>query len=181
MTATMIGIVYTAANKVHRGFIVPDNDAELDNPWHVHLGEKLIKVSLASVTFPITLQFLKNQIALAEQVVPSAVPSGRCVVVDAQGNVAAVAMADPALDTHPAGTLMAHNSATFGWNWNGASWTKPYAVVDQNTLKVVQAAVMLDATNPVPPNVGQILIDNPNLKIGDPIPAKTVAVQAVLG
>jgi hypothetical protein len=43
------------------------------------------------------------------------VPSPRCAVIDALGNVESVIMADPALDNVPGKTLMLHADAVPGW------------------------------------------------------------------
>jgi hypothetical protein len=52
-------------------------------------------------------------------------PSGRCCVVDKSGNVVAVCNADPALDLHPQGQLVANENAVPGDIYISGVFSRP--------------------------------------------------------
>jgi hypothetical protein len=53
-------------------------------------------------------------------------PSGRCCVVDKSGNVVAVCNADPALDSHPHGQLIAEDIAVPGDRYITGAFSRPF-------------------------------------------------------
>jgi hypothetical protein len=53
-------------------------------------------------------------------------PSGRCCVVDRSGNVVAVCNADPALDLHPQGQLIANDIAVPGDRYINGAFSRPF-------------------------------------------------------
>jgi hypothetical protein len=53
-------------------------------------------------------------------------PSGRCCVVDKSGNVVAVCNADPALDSHPQGQLIADDIAVPGDRYISGAFSRPF-------------------------------------------------------
>src|SRR5205807_6356485 len=53
-------------------------------------------------------------------------PSGRCCVVDNSGNVVAVCNADPVLDAHPQGQLVADENAVPGDRYISGAFSRPF-------------------------------------------------------
>lgn len=52
-------------------------------------------------------------------------PSGRCCVIDGSGMVIAVCNADPTLDSHPEGTLVANETASRGDRYMNGEFVRP--------------------------------------------------------
>lgn len=99
MPATTFGIVYATGSKMVRRIILPDDDTELLNGNHVGPGETML-VSPSGSHDLATCQ------ALVKQATGVAPPDAACAVLDKNNAVVAVIMADPAIDTHPAGTVV---------------------------------------------------------------------------
>ena len=55
-------------------------------------------------------------------------PSGRCCVVDKSGTVVAVCNADPALDLHPQGQLVANENAVPGDRFISGAFSRPFEI-----------------------------------------------------
>jgi hypothetical protein len=102
--ATQLVVIYATESKILRRKIIVDEDSQLD----VHQpgpGESRLLLPLSA---PYDDPACRAAIAAATGAVP---PSGRCCVLDGDGNVVGVCNADPALDTHPAGQLVADDLA----------------------------------------------------------------------
>ena len=102
--ATQLVVIYATASGILRRKIIPDKDSQLA----LHLpgpGESRLLMPLAQ---PYDDDACRTAIAAATGVTPA---SGRCCIVDECGNVVGVCQADPALDAHPAGTLVASDHA----------------------------------------------------------------------
>ena len=102
--ATQLAVFYATGSKILRRKVIPDNDAQLalHQPGP---GESRLLMPLDR---PYDDAACRAAIATATGVTP---PSGRCCIVDAHGYVIATCNADPALDTHPSGRLVAHDTA----------------------------------------------------------------------
>jgi hypothetical protein len=116
MAATKIGVVYGTKNKHIRRIIVPDDDAELNNPLHVGPGETLATVPVGTSIDHATLAKL-----LGTNADPSAC---RCAVINNGTNkVIDIVMADPLIDNIEGHTMMFHSDAAIGWNYNAITKT----------------------------------------------------------
>jgi len=102
--ATQLAVFYATSSRILRRKVIPDNDAQLalHQPGP---GESRLLMPLDR---PYGDEECRAMIAAATGVTP---PSGRCCVVDDTGKVTGVCNADPALDTHPAGRLVASDIA----------------------------------------------------------------------
>jgi hypothetical protein len=106
-SAMQIVVIYAAGSKILRRKIIPDDDSQLG----LHQpgpGESRLLLPLAHRHDDAAC---RAAIAATTGVTP---PSGRCCIVDAAGIVIGVCNADPALDAHPLGELIAHDRAGIG-------------------------------------------------------------------
>ena len=76
----------------------------------------------------------RTALAAATGVVP---PSGRCCVVDDDGVVIAVCNADPALDTHPRGRLIASDNAQPGDRFLSGKAVAEFGTMTDSAIAVV--------------------------------------------
>ena len=105
--ASRLVVIYAARSKILRRKIILDDESRLD----LHRpgpGESLL---LLPSSAPFDDASCRAAIAAATGVEPLA---GRCCIIDVGGNVVGVCNADPALDTHPACQLIAHEVARPG-------------------------------------------------------------------
>jgi hypothetical protein len=102
--ATRLAVFYATASKILRRKVIPGNDAQLalhqPGPGESRLLMPLDRSYDDSAC--------RAAIAAATGVAP---PSGRCVIVDDCGLVIGTCDADPAIDVHPLGRLVAHETA----------------------------------------------------------------------
>lgn len=93
MTATYVGIVVSTRQKTVRRIIVPDTDAELQQPGIVEAGETLLLMPMAiyqSLTDISQVdQWLVGEIGAGL--------SGRCVILDGRDIVQYIIYADPSI------------------------------------------------------------------------------------
>jgi hypothetical protein len=106
-TATHFAVFYATNSKILRRKIVPDDNAQLAG-LRPESGESMLMLPL---TGPHDDAACRAAIAEATGCNP---PSGRCCVVDESGRVVAVCSADPELDSHPKGRLIADETAAPG-------------------------------------------------------------------
>ena len=102
--ATQLAVFYATGSKILRRKVIPDNAAQLAR-HQPGPGESRLLLPLDQ---PYDDMACRAAVAAATGVIP---PSGRCCIVDAHGYVIATCNADPALDTHPSGRLVAHDTA----------------------------------------------------------------------
>lgn len=107
----MIGIIYATKSKIVRRIVVPDSDAELLDPTLIADGESLL---VASSSISPSVFEARALIAKAEGIAESDIPDGRCAVVDGNGFVADVLLADPQLDKIDGHDLVPHATAMKG-------------------------------------------------------------------
>lgn len=105
--ATQLAVFYATESKILRRMVIPDDDAQLDR-LAVPPGESVLRMQLDR---PHDEASCRAAIAAATGIVP---PSGRCCVVDESGVVVAVCNADPVLDAHPQGRLVASADVNSG-------------------------------------------------------------------
>ena len=105
--ATQLAVFYATGSKILRRKVIPDNDAQLAR-HRPGPGESRLLLPLDQ---PYDDMACRAAVAAATGVIP---PSGRCCIVDADGYVIATCNADPALDTHPLGRLVMHDTAAPG-------------------------------------------------------------------
>ena len=100
-------VIYATDSKILRRKIILDDESQLE----LHQpgpGESQLLLPLSA---PFDDATCRAAIATATGAEPL---SGRCCIIDGGGNVVGVCNADPALDTHPAGQLIAHEVARSG-------------------------------------------------------------------
>jgi hypothetical protein len=141
--ATQLVVIYATESRILRRKIIPDNDAQiaLHQPGP---GESRLLLPLAQ---PYDDAACRAAIAAASGVSP---PSGRCCIVDRDGNIIGVCHADPAIDTHPAGQLVADDTAGPGDRHENGVFKRGYAVVDRTSNRVT-GIVYLQLGNPTAP------------------------------
>jgi hypothetical protein len=126
--ATRLVVIYATRSKILRRKIILDDESQLD----LHQpgpGESLLFLPLSA---PFDDASCRAAIAAATGVEPLA---GRCCIIDAGGNVVGVCNADPELDTHPAGQLIAHDVAGPGDRYEGGVFKREHAIADSGTRK----------------------------------------------
>ncbi len=139
--ANRVVVIYATRSKILRRKIVLDDESQLD----LHQpgpGESLL---LLPSSAPFDDASCRAAIAAATGAVPFA---GRCCIIDADGNVVGVCNADPALDTHPAGQLIAHDVAGPGDRYEGGLFKRDSAIADNATREGSRLA-HLPLDNPV--------------------------------
>ena len=102
--ATRLAVFHATDSKILRRKVIPDDDPQLER-LAAPVGESVLWMPLDR---PYDDASCRAAIAAATGVVP---PSGRCCVVSEGGVVIAVCNADPALDMHPQGRLIASDDA----------------------------------------------------------------------
>ena len=117
MAATQLAVFYATDSKIFRRKVIPDDDVQLRR-LTVPAGEGVLWIPLNR---PYDDASCRAAIAAATGVVP---PSGRCCVVDEAGCVVAVCNADPALDVHPQGRLVASEDAGLGDHYAGGGFLR---------------------------------------------------------
>ena len=133
--ATRLVVIYATHSKVLRRKIIPDDDSQLG----LHQpgpGESRLVMPLSA---PFDDTACRAAIAAVTGAVP---PSGRCCIVDAGGNVVGVCNADPALDKHPAGQLVAHDLAGPGDRYEDGVFKRKYAIADNRSREVSTLAYL---------------------------------------
>lgn len=147
-TATTCLLIYSTAGRICRRLHIPDTDAEIATPAELlQPGESSVSFSLTqlqnfvSLTNSLGHELHRHALAYHLNVDISQIPTGRCAVVDGNGNVVGVMMADPALDSVPGYTLIASDVAGNGWIWNGTAFVAPVI----GMLKEAQADNALSA------------------------------------
>jgi hypothetical protein len=168
MPAASIAIIYSVAQSRRRALIVPDNDAQLNDPaFQPVQGEGIVLVPMAMFT----AKGFDPDAFLATHLGKSAL-SHRCAVVIG-GLVQHFVCADPAIDSLAGTTLVQSDLAKEQDAWDGTRFTRRYAVVAPLGTTVSQIA-MLAIVNPVSPVIGGTLIESQSLKAGDPVLAVSV-------
>jgi hypothetical protein len=117
--ATHLAVFYATNSKILRRKVIPDNDMAVAQ-LRAEAGESVL---LLPLTRPYDDAACRAAIAEATGCQP---PSGRCCVVDKSGNVVAVCNADPALDLHPQGQLVANEIAMPGDSYIGGAVSRPF-------------------------------------------------------
>ncbi|MGC2204015.1 MAG: hypothetical protein WA633_28205 [Stellaceae bacterium] len=110
--ATHLAVFFATDSKILRRKVIPDDDGELAQ-LRPEPGESML---LLPVARPFDDAACRAAIAEATGCKP---PSGRCCVLDESGDVVAICNADPALDTHPQGQLIANEHARPGDRYIG--------------------------------------------------------------
>ena len=159
--ATLLAVFYATGSKILRRKIIPDSDEQLA----LHQPGPDESRLLMPLDRPYGDEECRAAIAAATGVAP---PSGRCCVVDAAGKVTAVCNADPALDTHPAGSLVASEIAGPGDSFVAGRFVRPYAVVSTvtNTVTAIQQLPVGARITPL----GCFLVPAGSHRVGDLLP-----------
>jgi hypothetical protein len=126
--ASRLVVIYATCSKILRRKIILDDESQLD----LHQpgpGESLLLLPLPA---PFDDAPCRAAIAAATGAEPLA---GRCCIIDAGGNVVGVCNADPALDTHPAGQLIAHDVAGPGYRYEGEVFKRENELADNATRR----------------------------------------------
>jgi len=138
---TRLVVIYATGSKILRRKIFVDDDSHLD----LHqpgAGESRLLLLLSG---PFDDAACRAAIAAATGVEP---PSGRCCIVDDEGSVVGVCNADPALDAHPAGQLVAHDLAGPGDRYRYGVFIRDYAIADDSSRQASTSA-WLPIDNPL--------------------------------
>jgi hypothetical protein len=117
--ATHLVVFYATKSKILRRKVIPDDDMAVAQ-LRAESGESVLLLPLAS---PYDDAACRAAIAEATGCKP---PSGRCCVVDKSGNVVAVCNADPELDLHPQGQLVANEIAVPGDRYISSAFSRPF-------------------------------------------------------
>ena len=104
---THLAVFYATNSKVLRRKVIPDHSAQLAQ-LRTEPRESVLLLPLAGPYYDAAC---RAAIAEATGCTP---PSGRCCVVDQSGKVVAICNADPTLDVHPRGRLVADDTAMPG-------------------------------------------------------------------
>ena len=164
--ATQLAVFYATSSRILRRKVIPDNDAQLalHQPGP---GESRLLMPLDR---PYGDEECRAMIAAATGVTP---PSGRCCVVDDTGKVTGACNADPALDTHPAGRLVASDTAGPGDSHVSGQFLRRYAVVS-TASNAVTAIRQLPVAAPTAP-LGCYLVPAGSHRVGDLLPGRAEA------
>ena len=163
--ATRLVVIYATRSKILRRKIILDDESQLG----LHQsgpGESLLLLPLSA---PFDDASCRAAIAAATGAEPITV---RCCIIDAGGNVVGVCNADPALDTHPAGQLIAHEGAGPGDRYEGGVFKREHAIAD-NTTRTDSKLAHLPLENPVAEACS--LAPKSRNEIGDAVCRKDVA------
>ena len=113
MALTKVGIVYSLAQNLRRRVIVPDDDGELVfHKSSLAYGEAYIELPYA--TFQQFDSPTDLDAFLAIELNSANPGSDYCLVVDANDVIQACILADPIIDSHPLGTVIADTPAMVG-------------------------------------------------------------------
>jgi hypothetical protein len=164
--ANGVVVIYATRSKILRRKIILDDESQLDR-HQPGPGESLLLLPLSS---PVDDASCRAAIAAATGTEPSA---GRCCIIDAGGNVVGVCNADPALDTHPAGRLIAHDTAGFGDRYEGGVFKRKDTIADNATRKGSRLTP-LPLDNPLAFEASSLAPTSRN-EIGDTVCRKDVA------
>jgi hypothetical protein len=118
--ATQLAVFYATDSKILRRKIIPDDEAQLEL-LSAAPGESMLLVPLAR---PFDDASCRAAIEAATGIAP---PSGRCCIVDESGDIIEVCNADPALDSHPRGKIVASECARPGDRYVGGAFLRRYA------------------------------------------------------
>lgn len=131
MAAAKAGIVYGTASGIVRRIIVPDFDKQLERGDWIAPGESLLVVDMEAVgRAGVPSIHVATQAVEKHRGVPSL--SARCAVVDERGDVTAVIMADPDIDSVADRELARHERVNTGWKRDRQrdDWLEPVEVVE---------------------------------------------------
>jgi hypothetical protein len=117
--ATHLAVFYATKSKILRRKVFPDDDMAVAQ-LRAESGESVLLLPLAR---PYDDAACRATIAEATGCKP---PSGRCCVVDKSGKVVAVCNADPELDLHPQGQLVANEIAVPGDRYISSAFSRPF-------------------------------------------------------
>ena len=117
--ASHLAVFYATKSKILRRKVIPDDDMRVAQ-LPAEPGESVL---LLPLTRPYDDAACRAAIAEATGCKP---PNGRCCVVDRSGKVVAVCNADPALDLHPQGQLVANEIAMPGDSYIGGAFSRPF-------------------------------------------------------
>ena len=117
--ATHLAVFYATKSKILRRKVILDDDMAVAQ-LRAEPGESVLLLPLTR----------SNDDAACRAAIAEATgckpPSGRCCVVDKSGNVVAVCNADPALDSHPQGQLIADDIAVPGDRYISGAFSRPF-------------------------------------------------------
>jgi hypothetical protein len=117
--ATRLAVFYATKSKILRRKVIPDDDLRVAQ-LRAEPGESVL---LLPLTGPYDDAACRAAITEATG---CRSPSGRCCVIDKSGNVVAVCNADPALDVHPQGQLVADENAVPGDRYISGEFSRPF-------------------------------------------------------
>jgi hypothetical protein len=183
--ATQLAVFYATDSKILRRKVIPDDDAQLANLCP-EPGESMMLLALAE-----PYDDTSCWAAIAGTTGTTA-PLGRCCVIDDGGYVIGVCNADPALDTHPRGQLVANDYADPGDRYVDRMFLRRYVVVNGAT-NIVASTAWLPIPGAPPGfcpekirnpeaaayptfSIGDYLFCSLTLRIGDPVSAYSAAV-----
>ena len=142
--ASRLAVFYRTDSKILRRKVIPEFDAELEK-LHPAPGESMLLLPLSR---PHDDTECRAAIAAATGVSP---PSGRCCIVNRSGDVIAVCNADPTIDTHSDGMVVASDNAGRGDRYVGGVFLRQYRVSTISS-EAVGSTVWLPVRDPaIPP------------------------------
>lgn len=160
MVLLVAHVVYSVVSRVLRSVVI---SSAPDEPLPIAPGDTTFTIPLDDTSDRVC----RDAIAHATG---HPVPSGRCCVVNGNQDIVGICMADAVADTHPDGTLLAHDTAGVGDRIRSGVVQRRFAVVNQST-RIVVAIVWLPLQNPTTAP-GTTLMSPGNLQVGDTIPTR---------
>ena len=124
--ATQLAVFYATDSKILRRKVIPSDQAQVE-VLSAAPGESMLLLPLVR---PYDDASCRAAIAAATGVTP---PSGRCCIVDESGDIIDVCNADPTLDLHPRGKIVASESAGPGDRYIGGAFLRRYGLASTCT------------------------------------------------
>ena len=118
-TAAHLAVFYATKSRILRRKVIPDDDMAVAQ-LRAEPGESVLLLPLIG-----SYDDAACRAAIAEAT-GCKPPSGRCCVVDKSGKVVAICNADPALDAHPQGQLVADENAVPGDRYICGVFSRPF-------------------------------------------------------
>jgi hypothetical protein len=127
MPAVMFGAVYSIATGQIRRYYYPTDDSQIAT-YPLLPGEAIVSISRGP--YPNAAAWQTAVTTAVTNAAGKAPGNPRCAMIDANGNVVGVIMADPSIDSVSGMTLVNTTVADVGWTWTiGGGFVGPTPVI----------------------------------------------------
>lgn len=109
-----VGIVYGSFSKIVRRCIIPDRLEELSDPTLLTQGESILVADVSEHDAYHNAEALAHIVASYHQIPTYLMKDPRCVVINDDGIVVDIILADADIDSHPGGRIVHHRTARHG-------------------------------------------------------------------